>query len=289
MDINQRCRLVNNRTPRARAVGNALREARLDSEIGLREFARDVGRDPSLLSRWETGDRIPSPVEVAHILGKLGVTGERYEEIIELASGTDDARWFATTLPEQRAQLAALLDFERTASVLTDVSPLLIPGLLQTSDYARAIMIDGGLSPDEANMRVAIRMGRREAFARHESPRLVALVGEAVLRQLVGTAEIMAEQLDFLLEMADRPDVDLRVVPFDSGWYPGLSGAAFLIDSDTQPPVLHVELPVSGLFLHGRDELQKYRTMVDTVMARAMSPDDSVAVVALAKAGWESA
>jgi transcriptional regulator with XRE-family HTH domain len=288
MDVNQRCRPVNNRTPRARALGNALREARLDREIGLRQFAKDVGRDPSLLSRWETGDRVPSPVDVAQILGKLGVTGERYDEIIELASGADDPRWLATTLPEQRAQLAALLDFERTATVITDVSPLLIPGLLQTSDYARAIMVDGGLSAAEASTRVAIRMGRHEEFTRRASTRFVALVGEAALRQLIGTAEIMAAQLGFLLEMAKRPDVDLRVVPFDTGWHAGLAGAALLIDSDTQPPVIHVELPLSGLFLHARSDLLIYRKVVDTVTARAMSPEDSLAVVALAKAGWET-
>lgn len=289
MDVNQRCRLVNNRTPRARALGNALREVRVAQKIGLREFAKDIGRDPSLLSRWETGDRVPSPVEVAHVLGKLGVTGERYDEIIELASGADDERWLASTLPEQRAQLAALLDFERTATVITDVSPLLIPGLLQTSDYARAIMTDGGLPHDEASMRVAIRMGRREEFTSHESSRLVALVGEAVLRQLVGSVETMVAQLGFLLEIAERPDVELRIVPFDSGWHRGLSGSAILIDSDTQPAVVHIELPVSSLFLHASPDLLAYRKVADTVMARAMSPEDSTAVIALAKAGWESA
>jgi transcriptional regulator with XRE-family HTH domain len=261
----------------------------LDQDIGLRQFAKDVGRDPSLLSRWETGDRVPSPTDVAQILGKLGVTGERYDEIIELASGADDARWLATSLPEQRAQLAALLDFERTATVITDVSPLLIPGLLQTGDYARAIMTDGGLSPTEASTRVAIRMGRREEFTRRDSTRLVALIGEAALRQMIGTAEVMAAQLGFLLEMAARPDVELRIVPFESGWYPGLAGAALLIDSDTQTPVLHVELPVSSLFLHSRSDLLAYRKAVDTVATRTMSPEDSLAVVALAKAGWESA
>src|ERR1700743_2403489 len=121
MTDNPRCRLVNNRSPRARALGKALRDARLDKKLGLREFAKSLGRDPSLLSRWETGDRTPPPTEVAQILGNLRITGKRYDEIIELAHGADDPLWLATTLPEQRAQLAALLDFESTASVITDV------------------------------------------------------------------------------------------------------------------------------------------------------------------------
>lgn len=289
MDVNQRCRLVNNRTPRARALGNALREVRVAQKIGLREFARDIGRDPSLVSRWETGDRLPSPIEVAHVLGKLGVTGERYDEIIELASGTDDERWLATTLPEQRAQLAALLDFERTATVITDVSPLLIPGLLQTSDYARAIMTDGGLSHDETSMRVAVRMGRHEEFTRRDSTRLVALVGEAALRQLIGTATIMARQLGFLLEMAQRPDIELRVLPFDTGWHPGLVGTSILIESDAQPSVVYLEVGDSGLFLHAGHDFATYRRAADMVEACALDQEDSLAVIALAKAGWESA
>ncbi|HEX3649561.1 MAG TPA: helix-turn-helix transcriptional regulator, partial [Pseudonocardiaceae bacterium] len=65
MNVNQRCKVVNNRTPRARALGNALREARLAQDIGLRQFAKALGRDAGLLSRWETGDRAPVPTDVA--------------------------------------------------------------------------------------------------------------------------------------------------------------------------------------------------------------------------------
>lgn len=288
MDVNQRCRVVNNRTPRARALGNVLREVRLDHDIGLRQFAKDIGRDPSLLSRWETGDRSPTPTDVAQILGKLGITGDRYDEIIELAYGTDDARWLATTLPEQRLQLSALLDFERTASVITDISPLLIPGLLQTSDYARAMMTEGGVPAEEVSPRVAIRLGRREELNRRESVRFVALVGEAALRQLVGSQQIMVDQLTFLLEMASRANVEIQVVPFDSGWHPGLEGPALLIDSDTQPSVAHLEFHVSGLFLHTKADVVAYRQAADTVSTRAMNAEDSLALIALVKAGWES-
>lgn len=289
MDVNQRCRVVNNRTPRARALGNVLREVRLDRDIGLRQFAKDIGRDPSLLSRWETGDRTPTPTDVAQILGKLGITGDRYDEIIELAYGTDDARWLATTLPEQRLQLSALLDFERTASLITDMSPLLIPGLLQTSDYARTIMTEDGVPTDQISQRVAIRLGRRQELDRREAARFIALIGEAALRQLIGTREVMAAQLGFLLEMADRSNTEIRVVPFDSGWHPGLVGAALLIESETQPSVVHVELGHSGLFLHTRTDIVAYRKAVDRVAERAMNAEDSLALVALAKAGWESA
>ncbi|HEX4723869.1 MAG TPA: helix-turn-helix transcriptional regulator, partial [Pseudonocardiaceae bacterium] len=265
MDVNQRCRSGNNRTPRTRALGNALREARLDRDIGLRQFAKDIGRDASLLSRWETGDRTPTPTDVAQILGKLGMKGERYDEIIELAYGTDDVRWVATTLPEQKAQLAALLDYERTATVVTDVSPLLVPGLLQTSDYARAIMTGGGVPASDVSTRVTIRMGRREDMNRRGSTRFVALIGEAALRQLIGDRRTMVGQLAFLLEMAELAHIEIRVLPFDSGWHPGLINGSLMIESEVQPPAVYLEIGDSGLFLHTRPDVVFYRQVVDRV------------------------
>lgn len=289
MDVNQRFRAVNNRTPRARALGNALREARLDRDIGLRKFAKEIGRDPSLLSRWETGDRTPMPTDVAQILGKLDVSGERYDEIIELAYGTDDARWLATSLPGQRAQLAALLDFEQTASVITDLSPLVVPGLLQTGNYARAIMKDGRVPTDEIGTRVAVRVGRRDVLTRPEPVRLVALVGEAALRQRIGGRDVMVEQMDFLVEMARQPNVDIRIVPFDSDWHPALVGPALLIESETDASVVHIELHDSGLFLHARPDVARYRKAADIVSGQAVNTEESTTLIALARAGWESA
>lgn len=290
MTDNPRCRLVNNRSPRARALGKALRDARLDKKIGLREFAKSLGRDPSLLSRWETGDRTPPPTEVAQILGNLRITGRRYDEIIELAHGADDPLWLATTLPEQRAQLAALLDFESTASVITDVSPLLVPGLLQTRQYATAIMVTGSVPQEEISTRVTIRMGRHEVLTRDNDPvRLVAYIGEAALRQKIGGRAIMAEQLARLIEVAARPNVEVRVVPFDSEWHPGLEGPVLLIESETEPPVAHLEVRTSGLFMHTWADVDAYRTGAAKVAEQAMSAEDSLTVIALARAGWESA
>ncbi|HEX5401129.1 MAG TPA: helix-turn-helix transcriptional regulator [Pseudonocardiaceae bacterium] len=286
---NPRCRLVNNRSPRARALGKALRDARLDKKLGLREFAKSLGRDPSLLSRWETGDRTPPPTEVAQILGNLRITGRRYDEIIELAHGADDPLWLATTLPEQRAQLAALVDFENTASVITDVSPLLVPGLLQTRQYARVIMIAAGHGPDEVNNRVAIRMGRRDALTREDPVRMIAYVGEAALRQRIGSREIMAEQLAHLIELAARPNIEVRVMPFDSDWHPGLEGPVLLIESETEPPVAHLEVRDTGMFLHTWSDVGAYLGAAAKVAEQAMNTDDSMTVIALARAGWESA
>lgn len=290
MEDNYRFRLVNNRTPRSRALGNALRKARLERKLGLRQFAKDIGRDASLLSRWETGDRTPGPIEVAHILGKLDITGARYEEIIDLALATDESRWLATTLPAQEAQTAALIEFERTANVITELAPLLVPGLLQTSNYTRAIMVRAKVPEGEVGTKVAVRMGRRDALIRPEQPASYAgLIAEGALRQMIGSREIMAHQMSFLLEMAARPNVEIRVVPYHSDWHPGLDGPAMLIDSATDPALVFLEVLGSGMFLHTASDVATYRDAVAVVLACALTVEESLAVIALIKSEWEAA
>lgn len=273
------CVAGNTRTPKARALGSALREAREDRGLSLRKLARELGRDPSALSRWETGDRAPKPTEVAQILTFLGIVGPRYDEIIDMASGTAAPRWLAVSLPEQRQQLAALLDFERTAHTVTDVSPLLIPGLLQTSGYARAIMSAGGVPADEVETRLAVRIGRRDALTRRDPVRLVAVIGEAALRQVLGPGEVMVEQLGYLLHAASLPNVAIRILSFDSGWHPALEGPFVLLDSEQKAPVVQIENRRSGLFLHEGTDVDAYRHAADAVLEVALDSDDSRKII----------
>jgi len=155
------------RTPKSRAIGAALRKQREARGLTTRDLAGLIGRNHGEISRWETGDRAAKPEHVAQILTALGVNGDGYNAVMSLTYDTDSPLWVATTLPEQRQQLAAFADAEQNAAAVTVVSPLLVPGLLQTADYARAIMSGGGLlSPEEIVTRVAMRMGRREAITR---------------------------------------------------------------------------------------------------------------------------
>lgn len=268
------------RTPKARALGAAIRDARDAKGWSQRKLATEIGRDSGLMSRWESGERSPLATDVAQILTVLGVNGQRYDEILEMASGTDEPRWLAVELPDQQQQMKALLECERTASKVTQVAPLLIPGVLQTSAYARAIMTTGGVHGDEIESRVMMRVGRRDVITREDPAHLQVFLGEAAVRQLVGSVDMMAAQLRYALELADLPNVDLRVVPFNSGWHGGLEGMFMLIDSDEAPPVVHLENRKSGLFLHEDDDVATYRQGVDTVARVAMSPEESAGLIA---------
>lgn len=277
------------RTPKARALGQALRKAREDRGYGLREFAKVLERDPGVLSRWETGDRIPAPDQVAQYLTRLEVIGDRYEEIMELTRATDEPRWLAISLPEQRQQFDALLDFEQHATVITALAPLLVPGLLQTSEYIRSIMSAGDIPTHEVARRIALRIGRKDVLTRPEPVRLATFVGEGVLCQRIGTREVMAEQLRYLRDAMEWPNVDLRIIPFDSGWHPALEGPCLVIDSNESEPVVHLALRDSVLFLHEEDDVNRYRQAVEKVEEVALSPQDSAEVITGYIQRWEKA
>lgn len=267
--------VANSPTPRALRLGTALREARDAVGMGQRELAELVGIHYTVLSKIENGHRVPTTEQTATMLAHLKVNGERAEAIIELARGTSNPLWLAVTLPEQQHQLEALLDFERNAKTITEVSPLLVPGLLQTTGYIRAIM-STAVTTKEVETRTAVRIGRREAITRDDNPvEFVALIGEGALRQVIGDTRIMIEQLRHLLKMARRPNIDLRVVPFTSGWHPALEGAFTVIEPEDGEPMIHLENRRSGLFLHVAQDVEIYREAADRERQVAMSPEDS--------------
>ncbi|MDA3624907.1 helix-turn-helix transcriptional regulator [Saccharopolyspora sp. WRP15-2] len=280
----------NTRTPKARALGAALRAAREDQGLGLRQLAKQIECPPGTLSRWETGDRCPKPADIARVLTTLGVTGEKYEEILAMTEGANDPHWLAVSLPEQRQQLSALLEFERTARTITHAAPLLIPGLLQSTAYVRAIMTAGGVPPEEVETRIAVRVGRREAITRNDKPvQLKAAIGEAALRQVVGGRDAMTDQLGHLLDLSELDNIEVRVVPFESGWHPALEGLFVLIESDEAPPAVHLENRRSGLFLHEPADIDIYREAAETVFKAALDAAQSKQHIAKVRKETEAA
>jgi transcriptional regulator with XRE-family HTH domain len=273
------------RTPKAQALGAALRQAREDRELLLRELAAMIKRDIGVVSRWETGDRTPKPEQVAQILTKLEVDGGRYDEIMTLAYGTNESQWVAISLPEQRQQLAALVDWEHRASRIVEVAPLLIPGILQTSDYIRGIMTAAGVPEDEIALRVASRLGRADAITKRKPANLLVLIGHAALNQDIGGRATMLGQLDHLLEMAARPNIELRVVPDHRGWHPGLDGRFVLIDAARpasarraavmSASIVFVATRRSDLMLHEEQDVAAYRRALDQVLEVSLAPEPS--------------
>lgn len=267
------------RTPKARALGAALRETREKHELSTRELAERIGRNHGEISRWETGERTAKPEYVAQVLTAMGVIGKPYDEIMSLAYDTAATLWVASTVPAQERQLAALIDMEQRAVAITQVVPVLIPGLLQTREYAYALMTDGRLPPDEVVRRVAIRMGRREALTRPNPMRYTAFIGEPALHQNVGEGSVMVEQLKYLLELARRPNIRIRLIPSDHLWHPGLEAPFIFIMPEDLHPVVHLELRRSSTFLHEEDVVNAYVDALQMIDRVSFPPDASIHLI----------
>jgi transcriptional regulator with XRE-family HTH domain len=268
------------RTPKARALGAALRQAREGRNLLLRELAAAINRDIGVLSRWENGERAPKPEHVAQILTKLGVDGERYDDIMTLAYGTNESQWVATTLPEQRQQMIAYADWERNASRIVEVAPLLVPGILQTHDYAHAIMAAPGVPTDEIEPRVKARLDRREVLIKQNPAHLLVLLGVGALAQGIGGRRVMLGQLRYLLEMSANPNIELRIVPNNCGWHPGLEGSFILIESSRPASVVFVGTRRSPLMLHESSDVTAYRQAIDFIYKLSLQPEASARLIA---------
>jgi len=267
-------------TPKAMALGAKLRAARVSKKLSLRELAKLVGSEHTSLSRYELGERSPTPEQAAAILAVLGVNGAAADEAIALARDTTGTSWLAIGLPDLRSQMSALLEVEQITTRIVDVSPLLIPGLLQTGPYARQIMRLGGAPDDEVETRVAVRIGRRDILVRDNPAHLTALIGEPVLHQMIGGPRVMEGQLTHLLRMAERPNIDIRVIPGDADWHHGLEGPFVILTIDQNTSLVHLENRRSGLFLQEEGDLAAYQDAAEKVLNVAMSAEQTAALIA---------
>lgn len=266
--------------PVASAIGIELRKAREAAELSLRELARELEVSHTTLGRWETGVRMPRLEDVAMVLGKLGVVGARFDELIDLARRGNQHQWLSLGATEQQRQLGALVQFEANAVSIMSVEPLLIPGMLQTADYARTIMTTARIDPSEVEMRIVVRMGRRDVLIRPTPPRYLALIGEMALRLNIGGAGVMRRQLAQLLEVAQWPAVELRVVPMSAGWHPGLQGPMTIVEPADGDPVVHIETAALGLFLHESKDTAGHRLAADMVLQSALDKIASTELIA---------
>lgn len=262
------------RNPRTRALATLLREARETSGLSVRGLARKLGVAHTTVSRWETGFNVPGMADVATTLAFLGVRGPEREKILAVAQGATQPDWLASGM-SRGIEGAAISDMERTATEMTEWCPLLIPGLLQTADFARAIIAPGAYPGFDVNTGVLVRLGRRDALTRAQPLRLRALVGEPALHGGIGGPAVMLDQLRHLLVMSDLPTVTLRVVPVSGEWHPGLTGPFIAYDFEADPSIVHIEHHRASAFLYDPGDVAAYQEVADALGRIALSPKDS--------------
>lgn len=272
-------RYVSGNMAKARQIGSEMRTARNAAGLTATAVAELLDVRPSTITRWEKGERKQKPVDLERYLRAVNAPQEQIIELVELAEDTDASPWLAVSLPSQRRQHDALVKVEATAQSIVAMSPLIIPGLAQTADYVRAVMKAAKVPERELESRVATRVGRKQAILRRNPAHFTALIGEMVLTQNIGGPEVMSDQLRSLLEDAERPNVDIHIIPNKSGWHPGLTGPFTLLVAENGQPVVHDENRRSALFYHDYEDVAAYQEAVNDVLEIAMSPADSAMLI----------
>jgi transcriptional regulator with XRE-family HTH domain len=261
-------------TARTRALAAELQDLRDQAEMTTRQVAARVGMSIASLNRSELGKRVPSLEEVGALLAIYGVVGKKKARILELTRAANTPGWWEAgdKLPRQ---LPALITFESQATGIINFGPLLIPGLLQTHNYMRAVMHYAGVSESDADARIAARIRRQTLLTMSRGPSYLAIIDEAALRRPIGGSLVMADQIHKLIEMAELPNVTIRVIPFRRGGYLAF-GMFSLLEFTKAPPIVHLEHGLVGAFLHKPEETCTFRNSTDTMLKIALEPVESV-------------
>jgi len=262
-------------------LGAELRRARLAAGYSSQEaLAARLGYDRSVIAKAETGERPPSP-EVADAIeaqlfpaGPSGFVG-RLAALARRAGGPVPS-WFESWL-----------EAERDAHMLRLWSPVLVPGLLQTAGYARALFLATGLDEDAAQEHVSVRLDRQAILERPHPPHVVTVLDQSVLHRLIGSPQVMADQLMHIAELSQRPDVSVQVIPADTGANAGLSGAFDLASSEGGPEVVRMEA-VEDVTVESRSLVRKAANIFVRVQADALPRAASRTLILEAAEQWKT-
>jgi transcriptional regulator with XRE-family HTH domain len=271
-------------TVRRRRLALELRRLREAAGLTCEEVADHLECSASKISRVETGRVSVSPRDVRDMLDLYSVPTAQREILVQLARDSRQKGWWHAFSDTMQRQFATYVGLESAASEIRIYEVSLIPELLQTEDYARAVIGSGMMnSPGEdVERQVALRMARQPVITRTDDPPKVwAVLDEAALRRQVGGADVMQRQLEHLLAQAALPNVAIQVVPFGGGAHPAM-GRPFIIlafPERVDTDVVYLEDLTSALYLEDVAEVDRYNAFFNHLRATALSFDDSSVLI----------
>jgi transcriptional regulator with XRE-family HTH domain len=267
-----------NPTVRRRRLGQELRRLRELKGMTAEEVAERLLVSQSKISRLENGRRSISQRDVRDLCGVYEVEDHRIvDSLMQMAKDSRQQGWWHSfgDIP-----YSVYIGLETDAASLRVYDPQVVPGLLQTRQYAEALI--AGALPETAaadvEKRVQVRLRRQERITAPENPlRLWTVMDEAALKRVVGNKSLMRDQLEHLVEQSQLPHVTVQVIPFDMGAHPGLNGQYAILEfpDAADSSVVYIEGVTSDLYLEKANDVQKYSVMYEHLRAQALNPDQS--------------
>ncbi|MCD9880535.1 helix-turn-helix domain-containing protein [Streptomyces guryensis] len=272
-----------NPTVRRRRLGQELRRLRELKGMTAEEVAERLLVSQSKISRLENGRRSISQRDVRDLCGVYEVEDHRIvDSLMQMAKDSRQQGWWHSfgDIP-----YSVYIGLETDAASLRVYDPQVVPGLLQTRQYAEALI--AGALPETATAdvgkRVDVRLRRQERITAPENPlRLWTVMDEAALRRVVGNRSLMRDQLEHLVEQSQLPHVTVQVIPFDMGAHPGLNGQYAILEfpDAADSSVVYIEGVTSDLYLEKANDVQKYSVMYEHLRAQALNADQSRQLIA---------
>jgi transcriptional regulator with XRE-family HTH domain len=263
-------------TVRRRRLALELRRLREAARLTCEEVAEQLECSASKISRVETGRVSVSPRDVRDMLEIYGVPEQQRDSLVQLARESRQKGWWHAYGDTVQPQFGTYLGLESAASEIRIYEVNLIPGLLQTEDYARSVITAGMVNSPRADIerRVALRM-ERQRLTIASPPKMWAVLDEAALRRQVGGSEVMRVQLEYLR------NVSLQVIPFGGGAHPAM-GRPFVIlafGEEADPDVVYLEDLTSALWVENVEEVDRYNVFFNHLQATALSFENSAALM----------
>jgi transcriptional regulator with XRE-family HTH domain len=273
---------------RRRKLGAELRELRASAGLTSGEAARLAGWHQSKVSRIETGASGVKPADVRLLLDVYAVADAQLRELLLMLAGPDESggrhHWWHAYRGVLPPTYRDFISLESQASAMSTLETSVVPGLLQTPEYARAVTraAVGGLDDERLDALVEVRLARQDVLRSDPPLRLTAVLDEAVLRREVGGPDVMARQLRRLLDSAHLPQVRLQVLPFGAGAHVGVTGpfVIFSFSSTSDLDVVVLDHLTSSLYLERKEDLRAYSEAFNDLQFHALSPEDSLDYIA---------
>jgi hypothetical protein len=265
-------------------LGAHLRRLRESKGITREDAGWQIRASGSKISRMELGRVSFKERDVADLLTLYGVADEReHAELLALARQANTPGWwhqFGDILPPW---FQSYLGLESAASLIRTYEVQFVPGLLQTAEYARAVIRLGhaNASNQEVERRIDLRKSRQQVLTKTNPPKLWAVIDEAVLRRPIGGAQVMGAQIEALIEASKLPNIRLQIIPFDAGGHAAAGGPfAILRFPDPElPDVVYVEQLTTAQYLDKRDDVDNYAIAMEQLCIEAEPPDRTATIL----------
>ncbi|GAA3752544.1 transcriptional regulator with XRE-family HTH domain [Spinactinospora alkalitolerans] len=267
-------------TVRARRLRRELKQLRNATGLSTDQAGERAGMSGPTISRIESGKRGVSVDETERLLDLYDVPLTRQRELLDLAERANELGWWQAYAGQITDATQTEIALEEEATRITNFEVVLVPGLLQTAEYARDIIRTSNFSdqPRDVEAKVAARMARQSVLTRPSAPELQVILDEAALHRF-REAQIMARQLRQLVDAASRPNITVRLIPFSAGQHASAEGSFVLHEFGEDPAIVLLEGKTADLFLEEPHEVAAYQDAAKRLLQVALDPSESVELI----------